>query len=90
MTLRPTARLRQDHLQEVDDGRAQGSCCGGKTHRATPDFGPSLTVSSRDSQSNCWVNWKVMGQPCEFQVVAGGIGASGGGGGSLQTPLAGY
>jgi hypothetical protein len=23
-----------------------------------------------DSQSNCWVDWKIMGQPCEFQVGA--------------------
>ena len=35
---------------------------------ADPDFGSSLTVSSRDSQSNCWVNWKILGQPCEIQV----------------------
>jgi hypothetical protein len=34
-----------------------------------PDFGPTLTVSNRDSQFNCWVNWKIMGQPCEFQVA---------------------
>jgi hypothetical protein len=23
-----------------------------------------------DSHSNCWVNWKIIGQPCEFQVLA--------------------
>jgi hypothetical protein len=40
----------------------------GKTHRVDPDFGSTLTVSNRDSQSNCWVNWKIMGQPCECQV----------------------
>ena len=40
----------------------------GKIHRVDPDFGSTLTVSNRDSQSNCWVNWKIMGQPCEFQV----------------------
>jgi hypothetical protein len=38
----------------------------GKMHRVHPDFGSTLTVSTRDSQSNCWVNWKIMGQPCEF------------------------
>jgi hypothetical protein len=27
-----------------------------KIHRVDPDFGSTLTVSSRDSQSNCWVN----------------------------------
>jgi hypothetical protein len=44
----------------------------GKVHRVDPlvdpDFGSTLTVSNRDSHSNCWVNWKTMGQPCEFQV----------------------
>ena len=44
----------------------------GKVHRVDPlvdpDFGSTLTVSNRDSHSNCWVNWKIMGQPCEFQV----------------------
>jgi hypothetical protein len=42
----------------------------GKIHRVDPDFGSTLTVSNRDSQSNCWVNWKIMGRPCEFQVFA--------------------
>ena len=37
-------------------------------HRVDPDSGSTLTGSIRDSQSNCWVNWKIMGQPCEFQV----------------------
>jgi hypothetical protein len=40
----------------------------GKIHRVNPDFGSTLTASDRDSKSNCWVNWKIMGQPCEFQV----------------------
>jgi hypothetical protein len=41
----------------------------GKIHRVDPDFGSALTASDRDSQSNCCqVNWKIMGQPCEFQV----------------------
>jgi hypothetical protein len=40
----------------------------GKIHRVDPDFGSTLTASNRDYQSNCWVNWKIMGQPCEFQV----------------------
>ena len=41
----------------------------GRTHRVGPDFGPALTISSRDSQSNRWVDWKITGQPCEFQVA---------------------
>jgi hypothetical protein len=40
----------------------------GKIHRVDPDFGSTLTFSNSDSQSNCWVNWKIVGQPCEFQV----------------------
>jgi hypothetical protein len=41
-------------------------------HRVDPEFGSTITVSSRDSQSTCWVTWKLMGQPCEFylQVLA--------------------
>jgi hypothetical protein len=46
----------------------------GKIHRVDPDFGSTLTVSSRDSQSNCWVNLKIMGQPCDFQVLTSGSG----------------
>jgi hypothetical protein len=35
-------------------------------HRFGPYFGSTLTISDRDSQSHCWVNLKIMGQPCEF------------------------
>ena len=28
----------------------------GEIHRVGPDFGSTLTVSNRNSQSNCWVN----------------------------------
>jgi hypothetical protein len=45
----------------------------GKIYRVDPDFGSTLTVSNRDYQSNCWVKWKIMGQPCEFQVPVGGV-----------------
>jgi hypothetical protein len=45
----------------------------GKIHRVDPDFGSTLTVSNRDYQSNCWVNWKIVGQPCEFQVAGEGL-----------------
>jgi hypothetical protein len=41
-----------------------------KINRVDPYFGSTLTVSNRDSQSNCWVNLKLMGQPCEFQSIA--------------------
>ena len=34
---------------------------GGRIHRVDPDFGSALTVFNRDSQSNFWVNWKIMG-----------------------------
>jgi hypothetical protein len=50
---------------KVDDEATKG-----KIHRVDPEFGSTLTVSNRDYQSNCWVNWKIMGQPCEFQVQA--------------------
>jgi hypothetical protein len=40
----------------------------GEIHRVDPDVGSTLTVSNRDSQSNFCVNWKIMRQPCGFQV----------------------
>ena len=43
----------------------------GRIHRVDPDFGSTLTVSNKDSQSNCWVSWNFMGQACEFQVRGG-------------------
>jgi hypothetical protein len=49
---------------------AVSSAAEGKIHRVDPDFGSTFSVSNRGSQSNCWVNWKIMGQPCEFQVLA--------------------
>ena len=52
----------------------------GEIHRVDPDVGSTLTVSSRDPQTNCWVNWKIMGQPCEFQVGGRAPGGRGGGG----------
>jgi hypothetical protein len=42
----------------------------GKAHRVDPDFGSTLPASNRDSQPNCWVNWKIMGQHSEFQLPA--------------------
>jgi hypothetical protein len=47
---------------------ADAAAAEGKTYRVGLDFGSTLTASNKDSQSNCWVNWKIMGQPCEFQV----------------------
>jgi hypothetical protein len=41
----------------------------GKINRVGPGFGSTLTASSRDSQSDCWVSWKILGQPCGFQVI---------------------
>ena len=62
-------------LAQGQDCQAQGSARrwrrDGKIHRVEPDFGSTLTDSNNDSQSNCWVNWKIMGQPCVFQVAAG-------------------
>ena len=62
------AGLRQVQLDDEDD-REEGEGLEGKIHRVNPDFGSTLTASSMDSQSKCWVNWKIMGQPCEFQVM---------------------
>ena len=63
------AGLRQVQLDD-DDDREEGEGLEGKIHRVNPDFGSTLTASSMDSQSKCWVNWKIMGQPFEFQVSA--------------------
>jgi hypothetical protein len=62
----------------TDPARVSTTVCTwqeGKIHRVDPDFGSTLTGSNRDSQSNRWVNWKIMGQPCEFQVRGGWIWA---------------
>jgi hypothetical protein len=40
----------------------------GKIHRVDPDFGSTLTVSNRDYQSKCWVNWKIMGRHVSFRL----------------------
>jgi hypothetical protein len=39
----------------------------GKIHRVDSDFGSTLTVSNTDSQSNCWVNWKLWVNPVDFR-----------------------
>ena len=65
---RPAVNLVADQIERVLQEARQEVPAKGKIHRVDPDFGSTLTVSNRDSQSNCWVNWKIMGQPCEFQV----------------------
>jgi hypothetical protein len=37
-------------------------------HRVDPEFGSTLRLLYRDSQSNCWVNLRILGQPCEFYL----------------------
>jgi hypothetical protein len=66
----PTARPGAD----CGGGCAMGPAApGGKIHRVDPDFGSTLKVSNRDYQSNCWVNLRMLGQPCEFQVLDRGL-----------------
>jgi hypothetical protein len=69
MTRRPVARFMLEGIYTAA-GDLSDPALGpeGKIHRADPDFGPTLTVSSRDSQSKYWVNWKITGQPCESQA----------------------
>jgi hypothetical protein len=65
-------QLVADELRTADFAEAKASWraqAEGKIHRVDPDFGPTLTVCNRDSQSNCWVNWKIMSHPCELQVL---------------------
>jgi hypothetical protein len=60
-------------VPDVEPRNRVGSAHGrpkGNIHRVDPDFGSTFTASNRDSQSNCWVNWKIMGLACEFQVLA--------------------
>ena len=54
VALRSSASARADGEPEI--------------HRVDPEFGSTLTVSNRDSQSNCWVNLRILGQPCEFHL----------------------
>ena len=67
------ARIKAQAMGEgmLDNAMSAVGDLKGKTRRVDPDFGSSLTASSVNSQSHCWVNWKSMGQPCEFQVPAG-------------------
>jgi hypothetical protein len=67
-TMRPNPRSSMLALSRV------GPHLEGKIHRVGPDFGSTLTAPNRDSQSNRWANWKIMGQPCEFQVWGRGEG----------------
>jgi hypothetical protein len=65
---RMTAPPSPSIVQAAAPPPASGALPEGKIHRVDPDFESTLTASNRYSQSNCWVNWKIMGQPCEFQV----------------------
>ena len=40
-----------------------------KIHRVGPESGSTLS-SYRDFRSNCWVNLRILGQPCELYVTA--------------------
>jgi hypothetical protein len=55
-------------LAYAKPGVAAAAGMQGTLHRVGPDFGSTLTVSNRDSQSNGWVSWKIMGRPCGFQA----------------------
>ena len=37
-------------------------------HRVDPEFGSTLRLLYGDFQSNCWVNLRILGQPCEFYL----------------------
>ena len=39
-------------------------------HRVDPESGSTLRLTDRDFQSNCWVNLRILGQPCEFYLRA--------------------
>ena len=55
-------------------------------HRVNPENGSTLTVSDRDSQSNCWVNLRILGRPCGFYLHGlGGARADGAGGQAVLT-----
>jgi hypothetical protein len=40
-------------------------------HRVDPEFGSTLMLLYRDFQSKCWVNLRILGQPCEFYLLEG-------------------
>ena len=77
-------------LAYAKPGVAAAAGMQGKLHRVGPIFGSTLTVSNRDSQSNGWVSWKIMGRPCGFQAlvaVDGRTATSGGAPGNLRCQL---
>ena len=65
---RAQAPIANWHREVAAEAAARAATPEGKIHRVDPDFESSFTVSNRDSQSNCWADWKTLGQPCKFQV----------------------
>ena len=41
-----------------------------KFYRVDPESGSTLRLLYRDFQSNCWVNLRILGQPCEFYLIS--------------------
>jgi hypothetical protein len=51
------SRAYVDYLQRQGGAAAtESGAAEGGTYRVGPDFGSTLTASSRDYQSKCWVN----------------------------------
>jgi hypothetical protein len=80
VVLKMSSSLTKAHRAQHENIRGEESLAGtmrarnssqreGRIHRVYPDFGSTLTVSDRDSQPNCWVSWKIMGQPCGSQAA---------------------
>ena len=81
MALRSVARPRAESMERAAmhsrDGEAAGPKRRGGSARGsnlkftglTQNLG-QLYGSYRDFQSNCWVNLRILGQPCEFHLSA--------------------
>jgi hypothetical protein len=80
--LRPKARTGSMTQVSPCDGRATSAHavsvtylpvphCKPEIHRVDPEFGSTLTVSNRDSQSNCWVNLRILVNPVNFTLQMG-------------------
>jgi hypothetical protein len=55
---------------EVDGSPGRLTPLKPEIHRVDPEFGSTLGLLYRDFQSNCWVNLRILGQPCEFYLPA--------------------
>ena len=64
----PTAPRQCQYAPIIERRQSRRARLEPESHRVDPEFGSTLRLLYRDFQSNCWVNLKILGQPCEFYL----------------------